>query len=149
MNNSVALIMRRPNMLRYNTWISECVEYLQNSSAAAPSDKRLAAWVQLLSILEEIATSFSFEDLTKIAKIAHPQTLCMLKEFEKRLSEWRIGVNPEIMIGMQNLCGQEFIQTADFDQVLWQSCTTTRTSIFMRLRYTITAALGLQTTLFS
>lgn len=87
-------------MLRYNTWIGECVEFLQTSPAAAPSDKRLAAWVQLLSISEEIATGFSFDDLTKIAKIAHPQTLCMLKGFEKRLSGWRTDVDPEMMNGM-------------------------------------------------
>ena len=91
--------MRRPNMLKYNTWIGECVEYFKICPEATPSDKRLAAWVQLLSISEQIATAFSFDDLTRIANMAQPETRYLLEGFKDSLSDWRVGIDSRLMNG--------------------------------------------------
>ena len=93
--------MRRPNMLRFNDWIAECAQHLQASPTSTISDKRLVAWVQLMNISEELATVLSYDDLNKIAKIANPETRNELKGFAKRLGEWRVGLDPGIINGLQ------------------------------------------------
>ena len=112
-------------MLRFSNWMNECLEYLHTSPRAVPSDKILAAWVQLLHISEEIATAFSFDDLNKIVSIEEPKTQVMLKHFEKRLSTWRIDSEPRAMKGERKHSDTKDIHAYDFDQVPSQSCTTT------------------------
>lgn len=132
--------MRRPNSLRYNNWMGECVKYLQTSPAVLPSDRNLVAWVQLLKISEEIAVAFSFEDMNNIASLSDHQTQLMLKLYEERLNQWRRHMDSRIMIG-EYIVRQSRIQTYRITQVPWQSCTTTCLYIFMRLHCMVNTAL--------
>ena len=62
MCSSVSISLRRPNLLRFLDFMAECEEYLETSSDAAPTDKRLAAWVEIQHIMEEAGNAFSFDD---------------------------------------------------------------------------------------
>ncbi|KAK5167027.1 uncharacterized protein LTR77_007756 [Saxophila tyrrhenica] len=85
---SVSMSLRRPNMLRVSSYIRDCLDYLERSSDSVPSDRTLAAWVRLNIIAEEICTSFSYDDPGDIASITELRTQMMLKDFEKRLTDW-------------------------------------------------------------
>lgn len=85
--SGVSMSLRRPNMLRSSSYIRECLEVLERSSAA-PTDRNLAAWVKLNMIAEEICNSFSYDDPGDIASITEMKTHFMLKDYEKRLSDW-------------------------------------------------------------
>ena len=62
MCSSVSISLRRPNLLRFSNYMAECEEYLETSSDAAPTDKRLAAWVKIHRIMEKAGNAFSFDD---------------------------------------------------------------------------------------
>ena len=88
----VSLSLRRPNMLRVSSYIRECVEYLELSPSALPTDRTAVAWAKLMVIAEEISLSFSYDDPGGIASIVELRTQLMLKDFERKLSVWFTNV---------------------------------------------------------
>lgn len=94
MSTGVAISMRRPSMLRFSRWITECVEILSSSSLAFPTDKWLCHWVKLTILSEDICSSFPFDD--DCANLSEPRVQFMLKSFEKRLEAWNLEITPEI-----------------------------------------------------
>jgi hypothetical protein len=88
---------RRPNTMRYNSWVRECTDTI--SSSPFQSDRVFAHWVRLLAISEDIYTSFSFDDETSIANLSDTRVQFMMKSFEKRLNEWKADIPPEITAG--------------------------------------------------
>ena len=78
--------------------------YLQTAPAAKLADRRLVAWARLMSIAEGVATSFSYEDTSKIANICDPQTQDLLKKCNLHLGEWRLNLSPDVMNGQTLWC---------------------------------------------
>lgn len=88
----VSLSLRRPNILRVSSYVRDCVDYLERASDAIPSDRTIVAWIRLTIIAEEISVSFTFDDPGGAASITQLRTQLVLKDFEKRLSQWYAGV---------------------------------------------------------
>lgn len=81
-------------MLRYNSWLSDCVDFLESTPDAISSDKILIGWVRLLIIAEEASTSLSFDDPGNMPSLSEHRVQLMLKSFEKRLDIWKDGIGP-------------------------------------------------------
>lgn len=88
----VAVSLKRHNMMRASSYIRECVEFMDHAPNALPSDRTIVAWTRLCFIAEEINASFSYDDPGGIATIADLRTRLMLKDFGKRLADWRASV---------------------------------------------------------
>lgn len=86
-NTSMAL--RRPNMLRWNSYTHECIEVLETSPNAYASDKVLCQWARIQHITEEISTQFSMDD--PVAQVGGLDTKLQytLRGFERQLEDWR------------------------------------------------------------
>ena len=89
-------------MLRYTSWVTECLDFLDAAPDALSSDKLLIGWVKLLSISEEASTSLSFDDPGNMPSLAEPRVQHILKSFEKRLDSWKTnqdsrGINGEVL----------------------------------------------------
>jgi hypothetical protein len=97
---SVSLSVRRPNMLRFNTWMSDCVEFLKASPNATMFDKNLVARVNLQNIAEDISTFLSIEDPSKKATFLDSRTQLTIRAFEKRLTSWKDNLDPDVKNGM-------------------------------------------------
>jgi len=72
--------LRLPNALRFTSFMAECVDVLETSPDAAPTDKRFTAWIRIqrqsftkrssskvvqlinLGIVEQCVMSFSLDD---------------------------------------------------------------------------------------
>ncbi|TVY44845.1 Transcriptional regulator [Lachnellula occidentalis] len=85
----VSMSMRRPNMLRSNSWLKECLEYVDANANPLYLDNCLVAWVSILQITEEICTSFSFDDPGNMANLAETRIQITLSGFEKKLLAWK------------------------------------------------------------
>ena len=92
---AVSMSLRRPNMLRASSYIRESVDYIERSRDAVPSDRTVVAWVKLIMIQDEIGISFAYDDPGGIACITELRTQIMLKDFERRLTDWWTGT-PEV-----------------------------------------------------
>jgi hypothetical protein len=87
-STGVSLSLGRPCMLRTSSYIRECVEILERSPDALPTDRIIAAWTTLIIIAEECSVAFSYDDLGAIASIADLRTQLTMKDFTERLSAW-------------------------------------------------------------
>lgn len=97
---NASMAQRRPNLLRYTMFMSECVEVLESSPEAAPSDKVLCQWVKLQKIAEEIGIGFAFDDPNATVSIDDTRVQFSLKGFARQLEEWRSKCPPEAFHGM-------------------------------------------------
>ncbi|RMZ27233.1 hypothetical protein D0859_08691 [Hortaea werneckii] len=94
---AVSLALRRPNMLRANSYVRECADYLEKSQDSLPTDATLVVWSRLIMIAEEISVSFAYDDPGGIASIAELRTQLMHKDFHKRLVSWYDSVPAKAM----------------------------------------------------
>lgn len=76
-------------MLTYSSATAECIDVLEKSPHALPSDKHLIVWVRMQHIAEECGTSFSFDDQTGHFGMSDPRLQLILKGFENRLEEYK------------------------------------------------------------
>jgi hypothetical protein len=91
----VAASMRRINMLRFNNWMSDCVEVLGNNPNASSFDKYLIAWVKILKITEGLVTSLSLDDPSNMADLSESRVQIMITGFEKELETWKATFQPD------------------------------------------------------
>ena len=59
---NASMALRRPLLCRWHPYMDECIEILQTSPDAEPSDRNLIHWAKLTHIAEEIAFQFSMDD---------------------------------------------------------------------------------------
>lgn len=86
-NLSVGL--RRANFVQWSPFLSECLEVLETSADAAPSDRYLCLLVRANKLGDEVTTQFSFDSPTMNVNLAEMRTQLSLKNFEKRLEKLR------------------------------------------------------------
>ena len=86
-------------MLRFNSWMRECLSFLENSPMSTVFDKRLAARVRLQNIAEEFASALSLDDPDDTSIVLDSRTQLTVKAFERRLTEWRERLDPDITNG--------------------------------------------------
>jgi hypothetical protein len=92
---SVAARMRRPPMLQFNNWMSDCLSRLEKSPSGL--DRRLAAWVRLQRIADEASTSFGFDDPSTSISLMESRMHVIVKAFERRLEDWKKETAPELI----------------------------------------------------
>ncbi|KUJ22749.1 uncharacterized protein LY89DRAFT_637013 [Mollisia scopiformis] len=88
--------LRRPNLIRWTSFIGDCVEVLETSPEAAPTDKILCQWVRSQHIAEEIGTRFSMDDPGASVSITDQNVQYALKGFELDLEKWSKNIPPEV-----------------------------------------------------
>ncbi|KAI6250948.1 Transcriptional regulator WAR1 [Erysiphe necator] len=94
---SASLVLRRPNIIHWSSFTADCVEVLENSEEAFPSDRMLCQWVKIFHISEEIGTRFFMDDPGAIVSFADSQVQHTLRGFERDLEKWRASQKPENM----------------------------------------------------
>lgn len=100
----VAAALRRVPLVRWHAYMDECVEILETSPDALPSDKALIHWVKLGHIMEEICFHFVGDDPDLNATCAEPKPQYTLKVFEKQLEQWRKETPTEHFSGELLFC---------------------------------------------
>ncbi|KFZ11900.1 hypothetical protein V501_04476 [Pseudogymnoascus sp. VKM F-4519 (FW-2642)] len=93
---NAAMGLRRSNLIRWTSYMGECVEVLETSPDAAPSDKVLCQWVRSQHIAEEVGTQFSMDDSFASVSITDPKVQYALKGFERDLEHWSSHIPNDI-----------------------------------------------------
>lgn len=88
--------LRRPNLIRWTHFMSDCVDVLEKSPDAAPSDRSLCQWVRSQHIAEEIGTQFSMDDPVANVSISDAKVQHALKGFERDLEKWSNQIPPDV-----------------------------------------------------
>ncbi|KAE8375551.1 hypothetical protein BDV26DRAFT_283376 [Aspergillus bertholletiae] len=85
----VAASLRRTLLVRWTPYMEECIDILEKSSDALPSDKVMIQWAKLVHIIEEIHQQFCPDDTGSIVAFSEPKVQYTLKVFEKQLDQLR------------------------------------------------------------
>src|SRR4051794_8788222 len=93
--------LKRPNMLRFTSWMEECITCLA-MNGTHPLDGVLVSWVRLMKITENIHISLSFEDLNQIVKLSEPSIQFQICGIEEGLELWRKRAQSEGINGLPN-----------------------------------------------
>ena len=80
--------LRRPNLIRWSSFMADSVDVLETSPEAAPSDRVLCQWVRSQRIAEDIGIQFSMDDPVATVNISDPKVQYALKRFEHDLEKW-------------------------------------------------------------
>ncbi|KUJ19893.1 uncharacterized protein LY89DRAFT_579809 [Mollisia scopiformis] len=95
-STGVSMSMRRPNMLRWNSWIGDCLETLERNSQASKWDHLLAAWVRILKITEEVGATFAFDDCSNMADLSEPRVQLTMTGLQKVAEAWKRNLPCEV-----------------------------------------------------
>jgi hypothetical protein len=93
---NTAMGLRRTNLIRWTSYMAECIEVLETSPDAAASDKTLCQWVRSQHIAEEVGVQFSMDDSFATVLISDPKVQYALKGFERDLELWSDQVPKEV-----------------------------------------------------
>lgn len=85
----VASALRRVPLVRWHPYMDECIEILETSPDALPSDKALIRWTRLAQLTEEVGFHFSCDEPDSNATFSDPKVQYTLRVLEKQLEQWR------------------------------------------------------------
>jgi hypothetical protein len=96
MATNTAMALHRPNLIRWTPFIAECMDVLQTSPDAAPSDKYLCHLVWTHKLAEDVGIQFSMDDPASTPNLTDPRTQHTLKGFERELEKYRESIPKEL-----------------------------------------------------
>ena len=67
--------------------MNDCLNVLETSPEAAPTDKRFAAWIRIQHLVEECVISFSLDDPGSTVSLCDDRVQHMLKGYGKQLDD--------------------------------------------------------------
>ncbi|KAM7199324.1 hypothetical protein V8F33_004572 [Rhypophila sp. PSN 637] len=94
-NSSMAL--HRPNLIRWTPFMAECVDVLESSPDAAPTDGYFCQLIWAHRLAEDVGIQFSMDDPASTPNISEPRTQYTLKGFERELERHVQSVPKEKM----------------------------------------------------
>ena len=92
---SASMVLRRPNLLRWTNYMKECIDVLETSSDALPSDKLFCQHIKVQYICENIGMQFLMEDNTATVSITDPKVTYQLNVLENDLKNWSDNIPTE------------------------------------------------------
>jgi hypothetical protein len=104
----MALCFRRPSVLRYDSWITACLDVLQSAASSSQSDRQLVAWVRLQSIAEEGSIAIGAYDDAAIT-ISDMRTQNILSGCVRQVSSWRRSILKEDMNRIHSRAAPEIL----------------------------------------
>ena len=93
---SASMVLRRPNLVHWTKYMEECVQILETSSEAEPSDKLFCQHIKIQHICEEVSVQFLMDDSTASISITDPKVTYALNVLENDLKEWSQKIPPEL-----------------------------------------------------
>lgn len=100
---STAMSLRLPNLLRWNSYMEECIQSFETSSDSLPSDLVLGKWARLQRLKDDIAIRYEVEDAFAPSGSANIESDRSLSALEEQLDRWgeesnnSSGISPYIL----------------------------------------------------
>ncbi|EJT75879.1 hypothetical protein GGTG_05807 [Gaeumannomyces tritici R3-111a-1] len=95
--SNTSMTLHRPNLIRWTPFMTECLEVLQSSPDAAPTDAYFCHLVWTHRLSEEVGIQFNMEDPTAAIDLADPRTRHAIRGFEREIERYSAAVPPALM----------------------------------------------------
>lgn len=97
LTTNTAMALHRPFLLRWSSFMGECLDVLESSPEAAASDKYFCHLVRTHQLAEEIGFQFCMDDPTVAVNLSDYMTQHKVRGFERELEKHRQEVSRELM----------------------------------------------------
>lgn len=104
LTTNTAMALHRPFLLRWTSFMAECLDVLESSPEAAPSDKYFCHLVRTHQLAEEIGFQFCMDDPTVAVNLSDYMTQHKVRGFERELEKHRQEVSRELMQRKSSSC---------------------------------------------
>ncbi|PTB72111.1 hypothetical protein M440DRAFT_1465841 [Trichoderma longibrachiatum ATCC 18648] len=94
--SSMAFSFRRPSVLRYGSWVDDCIRVLEAAPARLLSDRRLVEWTRLQIIAEECMSAAGLDNESNVC-LTDDRIRRVLKYGIERAMSWKQQVSPDII----------------------------------------------------
>ncbi|KAI4859761.1 hypothetical protein F4820DRAFT_141743 [Hypoxylon rubiginosum] len=86
--SNVSMALHRPNLIRWQSFMTECMDILESSPQAASTDRYLCHLVWTHRLAEEVGIQFSMDDPSVFINITEQKVQYALRGFERDLSKY-------------------------------------------------------------
>lgn len=94
---NTAMALHRPYLLRWTSFMAECMDILESSPEAAPTDKYFCHLVWTHQLAEEIGFQFCMDDPSVSVNLSDHMTQHRIRSFERELDKHKTQVPVELM----------------------------------------------------
>lgn len=94
---NASMSLHRPNLIRWTPFMTECLEILETSPDAAPTDKYFCHLVWTHRLAEEVGSQFSLDDPSAMVNITDARTQYALRALERDLDKYIASVPKNLM----------------------------------------------------
>lgn len=101
LTTNTAMALHRPFLLRWTSFMAECVDVLESSPEAAPTDKYFCHLVWTHQLAEEVGFQFCMDDPSVSVNLSDHMTQHRVRGFERELEKHKKDVPSELM---QRMC---------------------------------------------
>ncbi|TLD10734.1 hypothetical protein PgNI_06243 [Pyricularia grisea] len=95
--SNTSMTLHRPNLVRWTPFMAECLEVLQTSPDAAPTDPYFCHLVWTHKLSEEIGVEFAMDDPGAVVDITDRRTQHAIKSFERQHQKYQDGIPTDLM----------------------------------------------------
>lgn len=88
LSSNVSMALHRPNLIRWQSFMTECMDILESSPDAAPTDRYLCHLVWTHRLAEDVGIQFSMDDPSVFINVSEQKVQYALRGFERDLSKY-------------------------------------------------------------
>ncbi|KAI1659808.1 hypothetical protein F4813DRAFT_325438 [Daldinia decipiens] len=108
LSSNVSMALHRPNLIRWQSFMTECMDILESSPDAAPTDRYLCHLVWTHRLAEDVGIQFSMDDPSVFVNVSEQKVQYALRGFERDLSKYsesipRSDKRPSLVLGFHVL----------------------------------------------
>ncbi|CAO1605432.1 hypothetical protein XANCAGTX0491_008950 [Xanthoria calcicola] len=92
---NAAMGLRRTNLIRWGAHMDDCLDFLNTSPEALPSDSVLVEWVRLQRLADDVGNQISVDESSSLG-ISDVKTQYALKGFERQMKDWEKQASKQV-----------------------------------------------------
>ncbi|KAI0889755.1 uncharacterized protein GGS22DRAFT_3696 [Annulohypoxylon maeteangense] len=106
--SNVSMALHRPNLIRWQPFMTECMDILESSPQAAPTDRYLCHLVWTHRLAEDVGIQFSMDDPSVFVNVSEQKVQYALRGFERDLAKYSESIpkaekRPSLILGFHVL----------------------------------------------
>ncbi|KAI0894756.1 hypothetical protein F4806DRAFT_470476 [Annulohypoxylon nitens] len=106
--SNVSMALHRPNLIRWQPFMTECMDILESSPDTAPTDRYLCHLVWTHRLAEDVGIQFSMDDPSVFVNVSEQKVQYALRGFERDLAKYSESIpksekRPSLILGFHVL----------------------------------------------
>ncbi len=89
---SAFMITRRPNLMRWTSYMDECIQALETPGIGVNSDLYLCQWARAQRIAEGVGQQFFTDDPSANVDVSDLSVQYIIRGYEQQIDQWKAQI---------------------------------------------------------